>query len=905
MPSARPPWWMYMMAASYVGFVVFFFYQLFWGPPIWPGFEGRLTSGGVAVLSVHPGSPEARAGLEEGDRVVAVNGQVVRNVHDWHAIRANTEIGRPERWQVARATQRLELTLTFPRPNWREQLTGRSGFGLPFFAFVLISMILGLVIAFRRPHDPVARMGAWVLATAAVAFGSPEGWAATWRHLPGLLALFLWIPEISRFVPDAILLTFFTIFPRRAFSGRWPWLLIWTPALVFVPWRVLGIYREIYEPGHATDVPVWVFSAISLRSAVYVIGSLVVLAVSYRRLEDVNHRRRVRVVLTGVMASALGVVGWVATGAGRAVAPSLVALQALLYLLWLAFPLSFAYAILRHRLFDVGVLIRQGLQYAVARGALLSLVPVLVAAMFADALLHGEQPLLEIVRARGWVYATVGALALLAHARRRQWLSELDRRFFRERYNAQRLLGEVADEVREARSFERVAPRVVARIEAALHPEFAAVMVHEPPEAGFRCLAAAPSGQAPPSLPSESRLMGLVRVLGKPLELPHTESGWLQQQLPREETDLLRRAEIDLLVPIMTTGDRQKEAVLALGMKRSEEPYTREDQDVLATIAASLALLMERPTEVPVHVSEAFEECPRCGVCYDAGAGNCAQEGSSLVPIRLPRQLVGRYRLERRRGQGGMGAVYEATDTALERRVAVKVIREDLVDSEKAAERFRHEARATASFAHPNVVTVYDFGVAAGTRAFLVMELLNGGTLREELVQKTQLTAVRTLEVLRGVCSAVQAAHRRNLIHRDLKPENIFLARSEAGEVPKILDFGIAKFLPSGTQATVGTDQAVLIGTLPYMSPEQVRGESAQSGWDVWALAVIAYEMLSGARPFSGAAMLSGQPTPISAHKPRAPAGWQDFFARALALDPAQRPGSASLFFSELKQALS
>jgi tRNA A-37 threonylcarbamoyl transferase component Bud32 len=531
------------------------------------------------------------------------------------------------------------------------------------------------------------------------------------------------------------------------------------------------------------------------------------------------------------------------------------------------------------------------------------LVPMLVAAMFADALLHGEQPLLEIVRARGWVYATLGALALLAHARRRQWLSELDRRFFREHYDAQRLLGEVADEAREARSFERVAPRVVARIEAALHPEFAAMMAHEPPAASFRCLAAAPSGQAPPSLPSESRLMGLVRVLGKPLEVPHTETGWLQQQLPQEEIDFLGRSQIDLLVPILTTGEG-REAILTLGVKRSEEPYTREDQDVLATIAASLALLMERPTEAPVHVSEAFEECPQCGVCYSTGTGNCRQEGSSLVPIRLPRQLVGRYRLERRRGRGGMGTVYEATDTALERRVAVKVIREDLLGSEQAAERFRMEARATASFAHPNVVTVYDFGVASGTGAFLVMELLNGGTLREELLQKKRLTALRTLEVLRGVCSAVEAAHRRKLIHRDLKPENIFLARSEAGEIPKVLDFGIAKFVPSATQATAGTDQAALIGTLPYMSPEQVRGESPQPAWDVWALAVIAYEMLTGDRPFSGASMLAGPATPISKHLPDAPASWRDFFTRALAIQPSDRPSSATILFSELRHAL-
>src|SRR5439155_6274584 len=114
--------------------------------------------------------------------------------------------------------------------------------------------------------------------------------------------------------------------------------------------------------------------------------------------------------------------------------------------------------------------------------------------------------------------------------------------------------------------------------------------------------------------------------------------------------------------------------------------------------------------------------------------------------------IEGRYRLERRLGRGGMGTVYAAADLSLERRVAVKVIRDDLVGSAEAAERFRREARAAASFAHPNVVTIHDFGVAAATRAFLVMELLHGATLREELRREKRLAPPRALAILRGVC---------------------------------------------------------------------------------------------------------------------------------------------------------
>jgi len=560
----------------------------------------------------------------------------------------------------------------------------------------------------------------------------------------------------------------------------------------------------------------------------------------------------------------------------------------LLTVLYQAFPVSWAYAILRHRLFDIRVLLRRGLQYALARRLLVSAVPVLAGILLLDLLLHGDQPILAVFRARGWMYAALAALAAVAYTQRQHWLEALDRRFFREHYDAQRLLREVVEEVRAAQSFEQQAPRAVARIEAALHPEFVALLVREPREPAYRSLAAAPAGHEPAPLPAESKLLALIRLLGKPLKVPHTESGWLQQQLPHEETEFLRRARIDLLVPVATSPDCT-EALLALGAKRSEEPYSGEDQDLLVTLAASLAILLEKPPVPVAPRRDVFEECPECGTCYDTGVTQCVQEGARLVPVILPRLLEGRYRVERRLGRGGMGTVYEAADTALERRVAVKVIREDLVGNAEAAERFRREARAAAAFAHPNVVTVHDFGVAMGTRAFLVMELLHGMTLRERLRRDGRLTAASTLAILRGVCAAVDAAHRRQLIHRDLKPENIFLVHGEPGEIAKVLDFGIAKFLPTATQQpTADTATGALVGTLRYMSPEQWRGEEAHPAWDLWALAVVAYEMLTGAHP-------------LAAYLPEAPPRWQEFFEGTFAPEPARRPASAEMFLTEFQ----
>ena len=362
-------------------------------------------------------------------------------------------------------------------------------------------------------------------------------------------------------------------------------------------------------------------------------------------------------------------------------------------------------------------------------------------------------------------------------------------------------------------------------------------------------------------------------------------------------------------MPIAVAGGR-KEALLALGAKRSEEPYSRDDQELLVAIAASLAFLLEKPPAFPARREEPFEECPACGACYDTGTGTCPREGAALVLAPLPRLLAGRYRLERRVGRGGMGTVYEAIDTALGRRVAAKLIREDGLERAEATERFRREARAAAAFAHPNVVTVHDFGVAGG-RPFLVMELLEGRSLRDELRLATRLAPSRTVEILCGVCAAVEAAHRRELVHRDLKPENIFLARGETGEVVKVLDFGVAKLLAPGSVSSAETATGALVGTLRYMSPEQLRGGAVQPSWDLWALAVVAYEMLTGSLPFPGRtvadwqeAVLAARFNPVAAHRPDAPAPWQRFFERAFALEVGRRPASASGFLSELTRAL-
>jgi tRNA A-37 threonylcarbamoyl transferase component Bud32 len=926
--SHRVPWWIVLLAAVFVSDFALQTYCRVFGQPDF-GISWKVEGNRRLVDAVAPGSPADRAGLKPGDVILGLGVQGIRGSLDPRVFLANHRFDRPSRFDVERSGRRFQLEIAAARVGVFADQDQFTYFGWQLASLVL--MATALLVGFNRPFDYAARRGALTLAMLSVGIfftSLPPGYAVIWRGLPRVLGALLWIPHLSVYFFGPILLTFFVLFPRPLFRARWPWTLIWLPALVLLPMNFRITYLTVYHPARAAAyaIPAWADSAQALSMGLYGLAAFAALAANYRRLKDVNERRRLRVLFIGGAAGVL-------PSLVRLVLASVLPVSAfttfifygipdlLIALIFILFPVCFAYSILRHRLLDIRVIVRRGLRYSLARGTLLSFLPAIAALLALDLTLHSRRPLVDILAARGWMYAGLVALALLAYGRRKAWLEKLDRRFFREQYNSQRILAGVLEDIREARSFERVAPRVTARIEAALHPRFVSVMVRRPEEREYRSLSSVPSGQTTPPLAADAKLVALARVLGKPLEVLMADTSWLEGRLPREEIDFAREAQIDLLVPIGGSPS-SAEAVLTLGIKRSEEPYSREDQEVLEAIASSLALLFEPTARAPEDPGEGFEVCPRCGLCFDTGTGTCAQDGTALTRARLPRTLVGRYRLERRLGRGGMGAVYEAADSGLERRVAVKVIRDDLVGSLEAAQRFRQEARAAAGFAHPNVVTVHDYGVAAERHAFLVMELLEGSTLREELRRRSRLDPRRAVEVFRGVCAGVEAAHRRQIIHRDLKPENIFLARSEGfgepGERVKVLDFGIAKLVATSeesadteTRTLVDTSPGIVVGTIAYLSPEQLLGGSPGVSWDLWALSVTAYETLTGALPFAGApgdafrqAVLAGRFAPLSERLEAPPAAWQAFFADGLASDPARRPQSAAELFHRLEAAL-
>jgi serine/threonine protein kinase/tetratricopeptide (TPR) repeat protein len=266
------------------------------------------------------------------------------------------------------------------------------------------------------------------------------------------------------------------------------------------------------------------------------------------------------------------------------------------------------------------------------------------------------------------------------------------------------------------------------------------------------------------------------------------------------------------------------------------------------------------------------------------------------------------YRIVEKIGEGGMGVVYRARDTALDRDVAVKVLPEDLAEDPERLARFEREAKTLAALNHPNIATVFGFetvdsGAGLPPQTFLAMELLEGESLRE-LISKDGLTIGKAVEYARTIADGLAAAHDKGIIHRDLKPENVFLTRD--GRI-KILDFGLAKLLLPEEDLTTETPTATLhtapgrlLGTVAYMAPEQVEGQAADHGSDIFALGVVLYEMLTGHRPFRGsssaataAAILKEDPEPISATAPGIPSTLAGVVSKCLEKRPQDRFSSA------------
>jgi serine/threonine-protein kinase len=273
------------------------------------------------------------------------------------------------------------------------------------------------------------------------------------------------------------------------------------------------------------------------------------------------------------------------------------------------------------------------------------------------------------------------------------------------------------------------------------------------------------------------------------------------------------------------------------------------------------------------------------------------------------RVIDGKYKVDRLLGRGGMGAVYVGTHMQLERNVAVKILRAELVADSNAAARFAREARAAARIEHPNAVNVYDFGQLEGGGAYLVMEYVDGVSLRQVMRQRGPLPLALVVDLVGQIAGAVAAAHARGIIHRDVKPENVMVRTEEDGRLTaKVVDFGLAKLL-SGDTLTQLSNQSEIIGTPRYMAPEQFSGDTVDERVDVYAIGVVLYELLAGRTPFEGSFTeiigkhLYAPPPPLASFDAGVPEEVEQVALRALSKDPAKRQPSAAELARELARA--
>src|SRR5437870_7693946 len=277
----------------------------------------------------------------------------------------------------------------------------------------------------------------------------------------------------------------------------------------------------------------------------------------------------------------------------------------------------------------------------------------------------------------------------------------------------------------------------------------------------------------------------------------------------------------------------------------------------------------------------------------------------------LPGTHLGRYEIRSKIGAGGMGEVYLATDTELDRTVAIKILPEALASDQQRLQRFSQEAKSASALNHPHILTIYEVGMIGNSR-FIATEFIDGETLRQRMNAGMKLADV--LETAIQTCGALSAAHAAGIIHRDIKPENIMVRHD--GYI-KVLDFGLAKLTePRGsttdteapTKALVNTGAGTVMGTANYMSPEQAKGTPVDARTDVWSLGAVLYEMIAGHVPFHGetptetiSLILQKEAAPLTRFTNEVPAELERIVAKALTKDREERYQTAKDLLIDLR----
>lgn len=493
---------------------------------------------------------------------------------------------------------------------------------------------------------------------------------------------------------------------------------------------------------------------------------------------------------------------------------------------------------------------------------------------------------------------------------------------FREARIRKRILVDLVDRMEESQDRSEIYAFIGQKLDLVFHPTSAHILGVDPEHGRQLILEHSSVGPLPAPPPELQGLRDLARQIRRPFDLNRTRL----ELLPESERRWLEEAGTLLVVPLVGPAVRTVGMVL-MGQKKAEEAYSFYDKQLLKSLSSHVSVVLEnlhlhddvsrgrRAQREVVHrlldedVS-VLEECPACHRCFDGGQGVCPHDGESLeLTMPVERLVADRYRLERRIDRGGMGAIFEATDLRLDRKVAVKILLE--FGQAEALRRFEREARICARLNHPNIVSVHDYGRLRGDGAYLVMELLEGRSLRTFLREQVDVRPEKMAEIFDQLFDALESAHRQKVIHRDLKPSNLFLADRGAGETTlKILDFGLAKARDAGIDDGLSfTSPGSFLGTLPYMAPEQIAGARVDARADLFAIGVIAFEVLAGRWPFEGETR-SALVHAIAHQPPLFPEDWDEdselrrILDRALAKMAAERHPTAGDLRRELVPAI-
>lgn len=854
----------------------------------WVTIQHMLEERGWNAAPSAPGGPElvvrVDAGgpapdLRVGDEIIAINGRnVERSDYQMENVFSQLNRDAPYTLTIRRDGELRHLTFSRNRIPLVKRIFTSGSFSTLLSSAVFL--LIGIAVFAVKPDDKQALLLSCWLVLMASAFSLPQPFEGTAWWYRALIVF----GQVTKVLAPTFLLHLFLVFPEPSpILKRWPrlerYLYVPTVLLVVLPVTYMMILWAVAPEeliAFSLRYP-WIGLISAILLPVTILLALVTLALSYRRAGQVA-KRKLRIVLVGTLVAFVPFITWflilgLVPPAREGRAPSVG--WSIVNILMLAMPISFAYAIVRHQVIPVKLIIRRGLQYLLAKNALRLLIALPVVGLVLSVIANRERSMSEMLLGSSlYFYLFIAAIALALVFRKRlgEWV---DRKFFRESYNQEKILRELIDDVKKLDSIPEMSRRVTERVSAALHPQQTFLFYREEGTRDLSLTYTSGGQNAAQELkiPEEFRLLRFMEDQGSAQEFPFPQ----KNSLPQSEKNWLASLGTRLIVPLTGTDERLA-GLLLLGEKKSEVPYTAGDRELLETLAGQIAIVYENvrlknrvdrdrkiKQEVLSRVAgqdmNVLKECPKCGACFDMTALVCDADGTELtLSLPVERTIETRYRLERLVGKGGMGAVYEATDLRLHRKVAVKILTGSMFGNSEALRRFEREAQASARLHHPNIVTIHDYGLLSTEGAYLVMELIAGETLGARLKRERRLAPDVAAQLFEQILDGLKGAHAAGVVHRDLKPENVFLSNYETGHARvHLLDFGLAKLtqaLPtdslSPTAAAPVTTPGAVMGTFGYMSPEQLTGGAVDERSDLFSIGVMVVEAITGRRPFTG-----------------------------------------------------